>query len=236
MKDTQIENTIDKVKDVLNQLKRCSDCVFSNENCTWCQCLNKEIKSYSYGTGCKHYMTNEDAVRKLAEEQYRQDEVTATRRFFDMDIISYLIEASSQSLEKLDKELLEDHKRAMKAADAKANNNEREKKFKKKQDNRKKLMDGFAEMKYHAQNFRSAYEKYVVHFFNTLFEDKDGYDFKEHQKVSSNAGVINLVVREFCDKSLDNADNANAMLQFMHGLKGSGIYDDYQKEKYLIKK
>jgi hypothetical protein len=180
-------------------------------------------------------MTNEDAVRKLAEEQYRQDEVTATRRFFDMDIISYLIEASSQSLEKLDKELLEDHKRAMKAADAKANNNEREKKFKKKQDNRKKLMDGFAEMKYHAQNFRSAYEKYVVHFFNTLFEDKDGYDFKEHQKVSSNAGVINLVVREFCDKSLDNADNANAMLQFMQSLKGSGIYDDYQKGKYLIR-
>jgi hypothetical protein len=69
-----------------------------------------------------------------------------------------------------------------------------------------------------------------------LFEDKDGYDFKEYQKVSCNAGVINLIVREFCDKSLDNADNANAMLQFMHNLKGSGIYDDYQKEKYLIKK
>lgn len=236
MKDTQIENTIDEVKDALYVLRRCKDCVFANEACTWCACIKKDIKPYSYAAGCKHYMTNEAAVRKLAEEQYRKDEVTATRRFFDMDIISYMIEASSQSLEKLDKELLEDHKRAMKLADAKANNNEREKKFKKKQDNRKKLMDGFAEMKYHAQNFRSAYEKYVVHFFNTLFEDKDGYDFKEHQKVSSNAGVINLVVREFCDKSLNNADNANAMLQFMQSLKGSGIYDDYQKEKYLIKK
>lgn len=236
MKDTQIEKTINEVKSTLNQLKRCSDCVFSNENCTWCQCLKKEIFSYSYGTGCKNYMTNEEAVRKLAEEEYKKDAAVAARRFFDMDIISYLIEASSQSLEKLDKELLEDHVRAMKAADAKSNNNEREKRFKKKQDNRKKLQAGFAEMKYHAQNFRSAYEKYIVHFFNTLFEDKDGYDFKEHQKVSSNAGVINLVVREFCDKSLDNAANANAMLQYMQSLKGSGIYDDYQKTKYLIKK
>jgi hypothetical protein len=230
----QFEQACDSARSENNRLKPCKSCIFANEPCTWCMELKKEIKPWNYG--CFRHITNQEALRQIAEEEYRRNIKDMTRRYFDMDIISYLVEAASQSLEKLDAEIVADHEEAMKAADAKANNNEREKKFRKKKDNRNKLLKGFAEMKYHAQNFRSAYDKYVVHFFNSLFEEEEGYNFKEHQKVSCNAGVINLIVREFCDKSLDSSENANAIFNFMSGLKGSGIYDDYHKNKFLIKK
>lgn len=230
----QFEKACDDVAQETNRLKPCKSCIFANESCTWCIELKKEIKPWNYG--CYKHMTNQQALRKIAEEEYQKNVKEVTRRFFEMDIISYLIEAASQSLEKLDAEFVEEHEQAMKAADAKANNNELEKKYQKKKSNRDKLAKGFSEMKYHAQNFRSSYEKYITHFFNTLFAEEEGYNVKEYQKVSSNAGVINLIVHEYCDKSLDNADNANSILQHMMNLKGSGIYDDYHKGKFLIRK
>lgn len=230
----QFEKACSDVAQENNRLKPCKSCIFANESCTWCIELKKEIKPWNYG--CHKHMTNQQALRKIAEEEYRRNVKDTTRRFFEMDIISYLIEAASQSLEKLDAEFIAEHEKAMKMSDAKANNNEREKKFQKKKNNRDKLAKGFSEMKYHAQNFRSAYEQYITHFYNTMFAEEEGYNVKEHQKVSSNAGVINLIVREYCDKSLDSADNANSILQHMQSLKGSGIYDDYHKAKFLIRK
>ena len=84
---------------------------------------------------------------------------------------------------------------------------------------------------------RNTYNRYVEYFFNTLFTEENGkYNWKESDQNLVNTGVINTFVRVLVDKTLENGENAEAIMDFMLSLKGSGIYDEKQIGKFMIRR
>jgi hypothetical protein len=149
----------------------------------------------------------------------------------ELDIMSYEIGAAQQTLEKLDAELCASYN-AIKDKDKECIDNHNESKK-----NRDRLDKAFRQLKAHAQDMRNTYNRYVEYFFNTLFTEENGkYNWKESDKNLVNTGVINTFVRVLVDKTLENGENAEAIMNFMLSLKGSGIYNDKQLGKFMIRR
>lgn len=213
----------------LNELKPCKACVHSNDDCTWCfQCKNK-IHPYQYG--CRHHMTNEEAVRQLAEiecEKLRKDIAKTT---LDMDIMGYTINAASIMLEKIDKELERSYNSIKDKTDDNIKNHAESKK------NRDRLRKAYSQMKFSASDIRNTYNKYIEYFFATQFTDENGkYNGFESDKNLANSGVISKIIKLFVDRALDNEENANKIIDFMLSLQGSGIYNEHDFNVGIIRK
>ena len=229
MKNEAIEGLIDETKKRANELKPCCTCVFSNEPCTWC--FENKIPIHKAKYGCAKHINNDELIRKQTEEQYKKSLATQQRLLLELDIMSYEIGAAQQTLEKLDAELQASYSKIEKP------DRETEINHKESKQRRAKLGKAFAQLKAYAQDMRNTYNKYVEYYFDTLFGDENGkYDWKESDKYLSNMGVINQFVRVLVDRTLENGENADAIMNFMLSLKGSGIYDSRQVGKFKIRK
>lgn len=229
MKNEVIEGLVNETKQKANEQKPCFTCVFSNDTCTWCYENKIEIHKFKYG--CRKHMNNDELIRKNTEEQYKKSLATQQRMLLELDIMSYEIGAAQQTLEKLDAELQASYNK-IENPDMETEGNHTESKKK-----RDRLAKAFVQMKAYAQDMRNTYTKYVEYYFDSLFGDEDGkYDWKESDKYLSNMGVINQFVRVLVDRTLENGENADAIMKYMLSLKGSGIYDDRQVGKFKIRK
>lgn len=226
----QFDEVLNEARQKIAELKPCKLCVYSNEDCTWCSANNVPILSV-HQYGCVKHMTNEEALRKITREEFEKNARTLQRLQFELDIMGYQIGAASQTLEKIDAELTQSYN-AIKYKDEESIKNHNESKK-----NRDRLAKAFKEIKFKAQDIRNVYDKYVEYFFNTLYSEEDGtFNWKESDKNLVNTGVINSFVRVLVDKTLDNGENANKIMDFMLSLKGCGVYDEDSIGKYMIRK
>jgi hypothetical protein len=224
-----VEEAVRETVDILNKLKPCKSCVFANEDCTWCSENRIKIAPFQYG--CRKYMTNEDAVRKLAELEYKKYKKEMARITLDMDVMGYTINAASIMLEKIDKELERSYNSIKeKTEDSIKKHNESKR-------NRDRLRKAYAQMKFNATDMRNTYDRYIEYFFATQFTDADGkYNDKESDKNLANSGVISKVIKVFVDRALDNEENANKILDFMLSLQGTGLYEEHDFNVGIIRK
>ena len=226
--DVNLEEVIKETVSTLNELKQCHSCVFSNEHCNWCS--ENKIKIHPSQYGCRKYMTNEDAVRRLAEIEYEKYRKEIAKMVLDMNIMGYSINAASIMLEKIDKELERSYN------SIKDKTEDSIKKHHESKRNRERLRKAYAQMKINAQDMRNTYDKYIEYFFAHQFIDEQGkYNGAESDKNLANSGVISKVIKVFVDRALDNEENANKIMDFMLSLQGSGIYDENDFNKMMIK-
>ena len=101
--EKETKDAIEQTKEVLAMERPCKACVFSNEACDWC--IENKIPINRYMRGCRKFMTNEEAVRKVAEAEQERQRVAMTKMYFEMDIMGYLANAASLILEKIDKRI-----------------------------------------------------------------------------------------------------------------------------------
>ena len=226
--NNSLESVIDDTKETLNSIRPCYACIFSNDQCTWCR--EKQLNINPNMTGCKIFMTKEDAVRKIAEIEYEKFCKEVQQRCLDLDIMGYTINAASIMLEKLDQKLEASYaKLKNKNEDTVRNHNESKK-------NRERLRKAYLQMKAYATDMRNTYNKYVEYFFTHQFTDETGkYNCKEADKNLANAGTVSKVIKLFVDRALDNDENATKILNFMLSLQGSGIYDENDFNSGIIR-
>lgn len=158
----EVEVAIEQAKDVLDKERPCRACVFSNEDCTWC--IENKIPVTRFMRGCKKYMTNEEAIRKVAEQEYEDHKKSLQRMLLEMDIMSYLINGASIVLEKIDKEL----EGSYQAVRYKDDNTIRDHAERKK--NRERLHKAYKKMKFSMQDIRNTYDTYkaLVRFLEVI--------------------------------------------------------------------
>ena len=60
-----IKTPVNLPVDGKGRLKRCADCAYAEQNCTWCARLQKHILPYAYAGPC--FATNQELVQKEAE-------------------------------------------------------------------------------------------------------------------------------------------------------------------------
>lgn len=225
----QFDEVMKDAKKVIAELKPCKLCIHSNEACDWCHENKMPIHPHQYG--CRKHMTNEEALEKITREEFEKHSAQLRRMQLELDIMGYEIGAASQTLEKIDAELCQSYN-AIKVKDEACIKNHKESKK-----NRDRLAKAYKELQFKAQDIRNIYDRYVEYFFNTLYTEEDGtYNWRENEKSLVNTGVINSFVRVLVDKTLDNAENANKIMQFMLSLKGCGVYEDEHVEKFMIRR
>lgn len=228
-----IELEIKEVKEELNNskiLQQHSFCVHYDAKTKTCMCKNMKVNSV-YAPHCKDYITSDQALIKLAEAERQEAVNTLTRMQFKIDIVTHLINAAMVIIQDVDKEL------EVRWNEVKNHTPEEEKKNAEYKRNRKKLADAYKRMKYYMQNIDSEYRNYMEHYLNRIFTNEDGtYNVKDWQQFSISGGVMAALAAEFCEVALDNNDNANAVFQFIGGLKRCGILQKRDTEKYLIRK
>lgn len=225
----EIQEGIEKAQEVLMKEKPCKACVFSNSDCTWC--LENKIPITPYTRGCHKFLTDQMAARKIAEEEFEKCQKNSMRQMLNMDVMAYLIAGASIVLEKIDKEMEDSYESIINKDDDTIRNHQERKK------NRNYLRKAFLAMKFNAQDMRNNYDKYVEHYFNVIFSNEDNtYNFKESDKNLSNAGVVTSFVKLLVDCILENADNANAIMEFMKSLPRAGILDERDFGQTIIRR
>lgn len=228
MEIVTLEESVKGTIDTINKLKPCKACIFANEDCTWC--TENKTKIYPFQYGCRKHITNEEAVRKVAEIEYEKFCKEIAKTTLDLDIMGYTINAASIMLEKIDSELEKSYNSTKEKSDQyiKAHNDSKK--------NRDRLRKAYAQMKFNANDMRNTYDRYVEYFFTHQFTDDKGvYNTTEADKNLANSGVVSKAIKLFVDRALDNPENANKMLEFMLSLKGSGIYEEKDFDSGIIR-
>lgn len=229
MSKNKIEEVVKETVKALNELKPCKQCVYANEDCTWCS--ENKIKIAPYQYGCRKFMTNEDAVRKLAEIEHEKYCKELAKTTLELDIMGYTINAASIMLEKIDKDIERSYNAIKDPTDASLKNRENSKK------NRDRLRKAYSQMKFSATDMRNTYDRYVEYFFTHQFTDDQGnYNGFESDKNLANSGVITKFIKLFVDRSLDNEENAQKILDFISSLPGSGYLSEHDFNNGIIRK
>lgn len=224
-----VEEAVRETMQVLNEMKPCRACIYADPDCSWC--TENKIKIHPSQYGCRKHITNEEAVRKLAEAEYQKYCSELARMTLDMDVMGYTINAASIMLEKIDGEL----ERSYNSIQEKTEDSV--KKHKESKKNRDRLRKAYAQMKFNAQDMRNTYDRYIEYFFTYQFTDENGkYNGIESDKNLANSGVVSKVIKLFVDRALDNNENAQKIIDFMLSLKGSGIYTEQDFDSGLIRK
>lgn len=219
---------MEDVTDKLITERQCRTCIFSNDTCDWC--FENKIKLNYNKYGCNKHMTRQDAIRKHTELEYQKHLATMQRMTLDLDTMGYTINAASIMLEKLDKELNASYE------SIKHPTSEDEKSHKESKKTRDRLQKAYSKMKFNAMDMRNTFNDYVEYFFTYQFTDEQGkYNGKEADVNLVNSGLIAKFVKVFVDRCLDNKDNGQLIIDYMLSLKGSGIYDETDFNKMMIK-
>lgn len=228
MSNPIVDEVFEETLNDLKKLKPCKTCVFSNETCTWC--TENKTKIYPFQYGCNKHLTNEAAVRKLAEIEYQKYCKEIARMTLDMDVMGYTISAAAIMLEKIDMELERSHKEIADKTDDCIKKHQESKKH------RDRLRKAYAQMKAHTTDMRNVYDRYIEYFFTYQFTDENGkYNGKEADKNLANSGIVSKVIKLFVDRALDNKENAGKIIDFMLSLQGSGIYDEHDLNAGIIR-
>lgn len=226
----EIKEAIDMVKDEIERSpKLCKTCIFSNDECTWCMENKIPIKSKMM-VGCRKHMTDNQAMIKIAEEEQKSHQHDLSRILLKMDIMAYLVNGASIVLEEVDRELEHSYD-AVKNKDDDTIRNHAERKR-----NRGRLEKAYKSMRFSLQDIRNTFTRYVEYYFNTIFSDKNGYDWKESDKNLVNSGVMASFAKIFIDRSLENGENATKIINYMMSLQGSGILDESDFGRSMIRK
>lgn len=188
MENINVEDAVRETVKVLEDMKPCHSCVFANDTCTWC--TENKINIHPRQYGCRKYMTNEDAVRKLAELEYQKYRKELAKLTLDMDVMGYAINAASIILEKIDQEL----ERSYNAIKEKTEDSI--KKHQESKRNRERLRKAYAQMRFNAQDMRNTYDRYVEYFFNHQFTDEMGkYNGVESDKTLQILALFQKLLR-----------------------------------------
>lgn len=229
MSNNQIEEAIQETKKELNKLKPCKHCIYAANACTWCSKCGTKINPYQYG--CRHFMTNEDAIRKIAEEEYKKYCAERAKATLELDIMGYTINAASIMLEKIDKDIERSYAAIKEPTDESLKNRAKSKQ------NRERLRKAFAQMKFNANDMRNTYDRYIEYFFTHQFTDEQGnYNGYESDKNLANSGVITKFIKMFVDRCLDNQENAEKILEYISSLPGSGYLSEHDFNNGIIRK
>jgi hypothetical protein len=176
-------------------------------------------------------MTRQDAIRKETEIQYEKYSNEMRRMTLDMDTMGYTINAAAIMLEKLDKELEASYKSIKNPSSSEDKNHKESKK------NRDRLQKAYSKMKFAAMDMRNIFDDYIEYFFIHQFTDENGkYNEVESDKNLFNSGIVAKFIKILIDRCLDNDQNGQLILDYMLSLKGSGIYEERDFNKVMIKR
>lgn len=212
------------------QLRKCSQCVHSNEECSRCNKIGMPITRVSYCGLCPHWMTHEQkmiADTRAAMERHRKEEKKINHL---LTMCLNTLDASMLFLEDFASRVEREYKVAefRGVGDAKVRKADRNwmSQLKRAEKSMTQLIEGV----------RKQYQHYIMPIYNKVFMDGEQYNVKmydDHQQDS--AEVAHFILRYF-DVAFLNDENANSLLNIMKGMSSYGVMEDKDINHYNLRR
>lgn len=235
MKNSEItdEQILKETKELLKnpQLRRCEQCVHAIDDCSWCDALKKQLHRHMYAGLCKYYETEEERMLRQMREALKEHEKEQRKVNYLLTMCLNSIEVAMLFMEDFSGRVESEYKRA----EAKGIGDARVRKADRLwMGNLKKSIKS---MKTHLDGVQKQYNHYVMPLLNKVFFDRDKqqYDVEMYDDHMSDSWELAHLVLRYFDVAFENTRNADALLNIMKEMKGSGVLEDkdYQHYQYI---
>jgi hypothetical protein len=234
MKESEItdEQILKETRQILQNphTRRCSQCANADEECTWCSVLKKPLAKYMYAGLCKYYETQEDRMIKQMREALKAHEKEQRKVNYLLTMSLNCIEVAMLFMEDFNNRVESEYKRAEQRGVGDARVRKADRLW---MGNLKKATKA---MKTHLDGVQKQYNHYVMPLLNKVFYDKDKkeYDCESYDDHMSDSNELAQIVLRYFDVAFNNVKNAQALLNIMKEMKGSGALEegDYKRYNY----
>lgn len=229
--DDQIRETIEEIVSD-EKLRRCNQCVYSNEDCSLCNKLRIPISKFQYSGMCKNYITNEELLMRQCRENIER--LALSERKMDIILTACLncLDAAMVLHEDFSRRLESEYK----AAEMRGTGNPRARR-----DDRNKISElnrAIKKMRKHFDDGNKQFQHYVQPIFNRTFFDLDlkEYDVESYDWHLQDVMELAHLVLRFYDVTAQSDDNAKVVFDLMKSMESRGIFTENDYRHYQLKK
>lgn len=230
MKEVTDEQIIAEAQEILSnpQLRKCSQCANSNEDCTFCSALNKPLARWMYAGLCKHFETDEERIIKqtrehlarLAKEEKKMNHIL-TLSLNSMEVAMLYLEDFSSRIET-------EYKRAEAkgTGDPKVRASDRRWISEMKRANKA--------MTKHLEGARKQFQHYVMPTLNKVFYDKETkeYDIQSYDDHQQDSHELAKLMLMYFEVAFNNKKNSDKIFTIMEKMESIGVLEEKDINKY----
>ena len=236
MKESEItdEQIIEEVQEILSnpQLRKCSQCANSNEECTWCSQMNKPLAKWMYAGMCKWYETHNERIIRQTRENLKKQEREEQKVNHLLTMALNCIDASMLFLEDFAQRVEKEYK----IADMKGTGDPRVRKADRTWiGNLKKANKAMIN---NIDGARKQFQHYVMPIYNKVFYDKEvkQYDVEMYDDHQSDCTELAHLVLRYFDVAFLNKSNADAVIELMKSMKSCGVMEESDFNHYNFRR
>lgn len=235
MKNSEItdEQILKETKELLKnpQLRRCEQCVHAIDDCSWCDALKKQLHRHMYAGLCKYYETEEERLLRQMREAIAEHEKEQRKVNYLLTMCLNTIEVSMLFMEDFSGRVESEYKRA----EAKGVGDARVRKADRLwMGELKKAIKGIQK---NLEGARKQYNHFIMPLLNKVFYDRENqeYNCEMYDDHMSDAFELAQMVLRYFDITYNNTRNAQAIINIMKEMKGSGVLEekDYQHYNFI---
>lgn len=236
MKESEItdEQIIEEVQEILSnpQLRKCSQCANSNEECTWCSQMNKPLVKWMYAGMCKWYETHNERIIRQTRENLKKQEKEEQKVNHLLTMALNCIDASMLFLEDFAQRVEKEYK----IAELKGTGDPRARKADRTWiGNLKKANKAMIN---NIDGARKQFQHYVMPIYNKVFYDKEvkQYDVEKYDDHQSDCTELAHLVLRYFDVAFLNKSNADAVIELMKSMKSCGVMEESDFNHYIFRR
>lgn len=236
MKESDVTDAqiMEEVKEILSnpQLRRCSQCAYSNEDCSWCSQMKKPLAKFMYAGMCKYFETNEERIIRQTRENLKKQEREEQKVNHLLTMALNCIDASMLFLEDFAQRVEKEYK----IAELKGTGDPRVRKADRTWiGNLKKANKAMIN---NIDGARKQFQHYVMPIYNKVFYDKEvkKYDVEMYDDHQSDCTELAHLVLRYFDVAFLNKSNADAVIELMKSMKSCGVMEEADFNHYNFRR
>ena len=236
MKESDVTDAqiMEEVKEILSnpQLRRCSQCAYSNEDCSWCSQMKKPLAKFMYAGMCKWYETHNERIIRQTRENLKKQEREEQKVNHLLTMALNCIDASMLFLEDFAQRVEKEYK----IAELKGTGDPRVRKADRTWiGNLKKANKAMIN---NIDGARKQFQHYVMPIYNKVFYDKEvkQYDVEMYDDHQSDCTELAHLVLRYFDVAFLNKSNADAVIELMKSMKSCGVMEESDFNHYNFRR
>ena len=236
MKESDVTDAqiMEEVKEILSnpQLRRCSQCAYSNEDCSWCSQMKKPLAKFMYAGMCKYFETNEERIIRQTRENLKKQEREEQKVNHLLTMALNCIDASMLFLEDFAQRVEKEYK----IAELKGTGDPRVRKADRTWIGN--LRKANKAMLNNIDGARKQFQHYVMPIYNKVFYDKEvkQYDVEMYDDHQSDCTELAHLVLRYFDVAFLNKSNADAVIELMKSMKSCGVMEESDFNHYNFRR
>lgn len=214
------------------QLRKCSQCIHSNEDSTFCNMVKKPMSRYQYCGLCPHYKTHEQKMIEETRANLRRHEKENRKVNHLLTMTLNCVEAAMLFFEDFSDRVEKEYKIAEQRGlgDARVRKSDRAW--------MSELKRGIKAMITHMQGIQRQYNHFVQPIFDKVFYDKGNgrYNVEQYDDHLADAMELAHLILRYFDVAFLNVNNTESIIELMRTMDSVGVLEDTDYKRYNFRR